>query len=157
MPTRFSSRMRSARGSRRRRIARPTGGDLVDQFVGQIDDIHQLGPGPGQAGAELGDEMAHAGFAAGDAIGFEHAHLRPAHAEGIADHVVERFRCRRYRPGSAKALAPDGFEQAVADKGFDFLLEDHAFMPIGASLAFASSSTAGEVFWPPTSSASGSR
>jgi hypothetical protein len=46
----------------------------------------------GQAGrAELGQEVAHAGFAAGDAIGLEHAHLRPAHAEGIADDVVERF------------------------------------------------------------------
>jgi hypothetical protein len=34
----------------------------------EIDDVHQLGPRPGQAGAELGKEVAHAGFTASDAI-----------------------------------------------------------------------------------------
>ncbi len=42
-----------------------------------------------EAGAELGEEVAHAGFAAGDPVGLEQTHLRPAQAKGIADHIVE--------------------------------------------------------------------
>ena len=96
-------------------------GDLVDQRVVEIDDVHQLGPGPGEAGAELGEEVAHAGFAAGDAVGLEHAHLRPAHAEGIADDVVERFDIADVVLDQPQAFAPERFEQTVADEGLDLL------------------------------------
>ena len=66
--------------------------DPVDQFVGQFRHVHQLRPGPLQAGAELGEEMPHAGFAAGKAIGFENAHLGKAQAEAVSDHVVDVLR-----------------------------------------------------------------
>src|SRR3546814_18434207 len=68
------------------------GGDEVDQLVGEVGHVGQLGPGPLQAGPELRHEVAHAGLAAGDAVGLEDAHLRPAQAEDIADRVVDLSR-----------------------------------------------------------------
>ncbi len=65
--------------------------DLLDKRLVQIDHVGEFRPWPFEAGAELGEEVAHAGFAAGDSISFEETHLRPAHAEGIAHDVVERL------------------------------------------------------------------
>src|SRR3546814_4084821 len=55
--------------------------DEIDQRLGEVRHVGQLGPGPLQAGSELRHEMAHAGLAAGDAVGLEEAHLRPAQAD----------------------------------------------------------------------------
>ncbi|MDE1187855.1 MAG: hypothetical protein PW844_15440 [Pantoea sp.] len=93
--------------------------DLFDQRVVEIDNIGELRPGPGEAGAELGEEMPHARFAAGDPVGLEQAHLRPAQAEGIADDVVQRLDGADIVLDQPERLAPQGFQQAVADEGLD--------------------------------------
>ena len=46
-------------------------GDLLDQSLVEVDDVGEFGPRPFEAGAELGEEMAHAGFAARDAVGLK--------------------------------------------------------------------------------------
>ncbi|MCY1502595.1 hypothetical protein D9M68_366950 [compost metagenome] len=102
------------------------GADLFDERIVEIDDIGELRPGPFQAGTELGEEVAHAGFAAGDAIGLEQAHLRPAHAEGIAHDVVERFGIADVVLDQPERLAPERLEQAVADESLDLLGDDDA-------------------------------
>ena len=67
-------------------------GDFLGQFIGQLGHIHQLGPWPCKARAELGNEMRHTGFAAGDAVGFKKPHLCPAQAKAITDGIVNFFR-----------------------------------------------------------------
>ncbi|MNT19316.1 hypothetical protein D3C72_1545720 [compost metagenome] len=102
------------------------GADLLHQRVVEVDDVGEFGPRPFEAGAELGEEVAHAGFAAGDAVGLEQAHLRPAHAEGIAHDVVERLGIADVVLDQPECLAPQRFQQAVADEGLDLLGDDDA-------------------------------
>ncbi len=49
--------------------------DLLDKRVVEIDHVGEFRPGPFEAGAELGEEVPHARFAAGDAISLEETHL----------------------------------------------------------------------------------
>src|SRR5690606_6844722 len=64
-------------------------GDLVHQLVSQFRHVGELRPRPFEAGAELRHEVAYAGLAAGNPVGLEQAHLRPAQAEGVADDVIQ--------------------------------------------------------------------
>ncbi len=68
--------------------------------------------------------MFHAGFAAGDPIGLEQAHLRPAQAETEADRVVDLFRGRDAVLHQPQRLAPDRLEKPVGDMGVDLLAHD---------------------------------
>ena len=63
-------------------------------------------------------------LAAGDAVGLEQAHLRPAQAEGIADDVVDLLDARDVVVDEPERLAPERLEQPVADEGLD-LAADH--------------------------------
>ena len=100
-------------------------GDQVDQLVVELRHVHQLGPRPFQRRTELRHEVAHAGLAAGDAVDLEHAHLRPAQAEGVAHDVVEFFDGGDAVLDQPQRLAPRRLEQAVADEGLDLLADDH--------------------------------
>ena len=52
--------------------------DPVEQLVGELGDVHQLRPRPLQCRPELSHEMAHSGFAPGNAVDQERAHEAPA-------------------------------------------------------------------------------
>ena len=67
---------------------------LVDEVVGQIGHIHELGPGPFQAGAEHGQHGAHAAFATGEMKGLHGAHLRPPETGAVGDRGID-FCCGR--------------------------------------------------------------
>ncbi len=91
----------------------------LDQLVGQVRHVHQPGPGPFQTGPELRDEMAHPRFAARDPVILEQAHLRPADAEAVADHVVDLFRCGDAVADQPQRLAPDRLKEPVANMCVD--------------------------------------
>ena len=74
---------------------------------------------PRERRPELGHEMAHARLAAGDPVGLEQAHLGPAQAEGIADHVVEGLDVADVVLDQPEGLAPQRLQQPVADEGVD--------------------------------------
>ena len=94
-------------------------GDALQKGIRKFGDIGQLGPGPFQRGAELGEEMAHARVAAGDPVGLKKPHLRPSQAEAVADGVVDLARRRDTVMDEPKRLAPDGLQQPVRDVGRD--------------------------------------
>ena len=58
---------------------------------------------------------------AGQPIGLEHAHLRPAQAEGITDGVVDFPDRRNAVMDQPEGLAPKRFLQPVGDEGVDLL------------------------------------
>ena len=94
-------------------------GDGVDQLVGELGDVHQLRPRPRERLTELGDEVAHAGLAAGDPVGLEQAHLRPAQTEAVADRVVDLFGGGDAVVDHPERFTPDRFEEAIGDEGVD--------------------------------------
>ena len=67
--------------------------------------------------------MAHAGLAPGQPIGLEHAHLRPAQAEGITDGVVDFADRRNAVMDQPEGLAPQRFLQPVGNESVDFLAQ----------------------------------
>src|SRR5690606_32391127 len=87
----------------------------------EIRNVRQPRPWPGKRRSELGKKMAHARFAAGNAVDLEQAHLRPAQAEGMADDVVEFLDRRDSVADEPERLAPKRLQEPVADEGFDFL------------------------------------
>src|SRR6202042_3259324 len=101
-------------------------GDLLDQSLVEVDDVGEFGPRPFEAGAELGEEMAHAGFAARDAVGLKQTHLPPTQAKGIADHIIQRLDVADIVLDQPERLAPQRFEQSIPDKGLDLAGDDHA-------------------------------
>jgi hypothetical protein len=106
--------------------------DQVDQLVGEFRHVHQLRPGPCQAGPELRQEMPHPRLAARDAVGLEQPHLRPAQAETHADRLVDFLGGRHTVLHQPQRLAPDGFEEPVGDMGVDLLADgqgEHADGP----------------------------
>ena len=92
-----------------------TVGQLVGQFAGD-----QLGPRQFQRGAELREEMAHPRLAAGQTVGQERAHERPAQARAIADGIVDLCRGGDTVVDQPQRLSPQGFEQAIGDEAIDF-------------------------------------
>ena len=98
-------------------------GDGLYQLVGQLRHIHQLGPGPFQARAELRDEMRHSSLAASHTIGLEQAHLRPAQAKAKTDGVVDLLGGGDAVFHQPQRLAPYSLEETVGDKGLDFLAD----------------------------------
>ena len=85
----------------------------------QLGHVGELGPGPLECWAELLEEMRHPGLAAGEPVGLEQPHLRPAQAEALGDRLVDL-------PGRGDAVmdqperfAPDGLEQPVGDVRVD--------------------------------------
>ena len=63
--------------------------DPVEQLVGEVGDVHQLGPRPFQRRPELGHEMAHSSLAAGDAVDQERPHEAPPQPGAEAHRVVD--------------------------------------------------------------------
>ena len=124
---RSSSRIEQAAGLRVRLV-----GDLLDQRVVEVRHVHQLRPRPLQRRAELGEEVPHPRLAAGDAVGLEQAHLRPAQPEGVADDVVDLLDGRDVVVDEPQRLAPQRLEQAVADEGLDLRRITTGFMPSAA-------------------------
>ncbi len=98
--------------------------DLVDERAVELRHVHELGPRPFQRRAELVHEMAHARLAAGDAVGHEGAHLRPAQTEGIADDVVDLLGRGDVVVHEPKRFAPERLQQPIADEGVDLLAHD---------------------------------
>ena len=105
--------------------------DHVDQFVGQLRHVHQLGPGPFQRRAELADEMLHPRRATGHAIGFKEPHLPPAQAKAHADRIVDFLGRRDTVLDQPQRLAPDRFQEAVGNVGGDFLTHFEREKPNG--------------------------
>ena len=98
-------------------------GDQIHQLIVELWHIHQLGPGPGQAGAELRHEMLHPSLATGHAIGFKEAHLPPAQAKAHADGLVDFLGGGDAVFHQPQRLAPDGLKEAVGDMGVNFLAD----------------------------------
>src|ERR1700722_6452229 len=101
-------------------------GHLLDQSLVEVDDVSKFGPRPFEAGAELSEEMAHAGFAARDAVGLKQTHLRPTQAKGIADHIIQRLDVEDIVLDQPERLAPQRFEQSIPDESLDLAGDDHA-------------------------------
>ena len=95
--------------------------DQIDQLIGELGHIHQLGPWPCEARPELREEMAHPRLAARDAIGLEQAHLRPAQAKPHADRLIDFFGRGDAVLDQPQRLAPDGLEETIGDMGVDLL------------------------------------
>ena len=98
-------------------------GDQIDQFIVEFRHIHQLGPGPGQARAELGHEMLHPGLTARHAIGFEQPHLAPAQAKAHADRLVDFLGRGDAVLDQPQRLTPDGLKEAVGDMGVNLFAD----------------------------------
>ena len=98
-------------------------GDPVDQVAGQLRDVGQPAPAPLQRRPELRDEVPHAGFAAGDPVGLEQTHLRPAQAEAAADRFVDLGRGGDAVPHQPQRFAPRRFQQPVGDVRVDLLAD----------------------------------
>src|SRR3984957_13109298 len=101
-------------------------GHLLDQSLVEVDDVSKFGPRPFEAGAELSEEMAHAGFAARDAVRLKQTHLRPTQAKGIADHIIQRLDIADIVLDQPERLAPQRFEQPIPDESLDLARDDHA-------------------------------
>ena len=97
-------------------------------------------------------------LAAGDAIGLEQAHLRPAQAEGITDDVVDLLDARDVVVHEPERLAPERLEQPVADEGLDLAADHDGLHAERRHRAPPPAlTTSGEVALPATISTSGSR
>ena len=98
--------------------------DGFDKRRIQLGHIGQLGPGPVEGRAELRDVALHSCLAAGNPVGLEEPHLRPAEAETHADRVIDLGGGCDAVLQHPQCLAPDRLLEAVADEGVDLLTQN---------------------------------
>ena len=61
--------------------------------------------------------MAHARFTAGNMVGLEQPHLRPAQTEAIADRIIDFLGACHTVVNQMQAFPPHRFQQAIGDEG----------------------------------------
>ncbi len=130
---------------------------VVDQLLGQLRRW-QVSPRQLQRRAELGHEVPHAGIAAGQGVGQERAHERPAQAGTETDRIVDFSGGRYPVVDQVQGFAPQRFEQAVGNETGHFLA--HMQWPHAEGFVItciAACRASGAVFLPPTTSTSGNR
>ena len=98
--------------------------DRVEQLVGQLGDVHQLGPRPLQRRPELGHEVAHARLPTGDPVDQERAHEAPAQAGAETHRIVDLGCCGDSVVDEPQGLPPQGLHQPVGDEPVDLFRED---------------------------------
>ena len=103
--------------------------EAVEQLVGQLRNVHQLGPRPLQGRAELGHEVTHAGLTPGDAIGEERPHEAPAQPGAEADRVVDLLDRGDAIVHEPERLPPQRLEQPIGDEAVDLLRESQRVHP----------------------------
>ena len=105
------------------------GGDRFHQLVGQLGNVGQVRPRPLERRPELAEEVAHSLLAAGDAVGEEGAHERPAQAGAVADRVVDLLDRRDPVVHEPERLAPERLEQPVGEEAVDLAADDERVHP----------------------------
>ena len=128
-----------------RRLLVGLGDDAVEQLVGQLRHVGQLRPRPLQRRPELGHEVPHAALAAGDPVGEERAHERPAQPGAVADRVVDLPDRRDAVVHEPERLAPERLQQPVGDEAVDLAAHDQRLHPDGGRTAAARSTVSGAV------------
>ena len=93
----------------------------VDQLIGELRNIHQLRPRPGQRQPELRDEVLHACFAACNPVGLKKPHLSPAQPEAITNGIVNLLGRRHPVFDEPQRLAPNRLQKTVCDMGVNLL------------------------------------
>ena len=91
----------------------------VDEFVGELGNVHQFGPRPRQRRTELTDEVTEAALAACDAVRLEKAHLRPPKTEAVPHDIVDLLGGGDTVVHEPERLAPHRLEKTIADEGVD--------------------------------------
>ncbi|MNN16644.1 hypothetical protein D3C81_1297920 [compost metagenome] len=93
---------------------------IVDQFVGQFRR-RQISPWQLQCRAKLRHEVAHTGITAGQSVGQERAHERPAQTGTKTDRIVNFASGCHAIVDQVQRLTPQRFKQAVSDETRHFL------------------------------------